>query len=71
MSTKEFTIELMQLLESVKKRHGDNTTVLIRTDCYGVIVQDVVTNKILYDADTLAEFTYKFHPTESDKASEE
>lgn len=62
MSTKKFTIELMKLLKKVKEEHGDNAIVTIRVDDYGVTVEDVVTRKMLYDADTLPEFTWRFYP---------
>ena len=56
----EFTIELLALLASVRAEHGNNALVSIRVDDYGVIIRDVVSNKILYDADTLVEFTHRF-----------
>lgn len=59
-TNKEFTKELIDLLENVKKQYGYNAIVTIRADDFGVIVRDVVSRKILYDADTLVEFTSKF-----------
>ena len=56
----ELTTMLIFLLENVKKKYGRNALVVIRADDMGVIIKDVVSNKILYDADTLAEFTYGF-----------
>ncbi len=61
-NTRELTIGLIQLLDNVKSEHGYAAIVQIRVDDYGVTVRDVTTNKIIWDADTLAEFTYKFLP---------
>ena len=57
----------MKLLKKVKEEHGDNAIVTIRVDDYGVTVEDVVTRKMLYDADTLTEFTHRFHAPADDK----
>ena len=54
------TYYMIELLESVKKEHGHNALILIRANDGGVTIKDVVSNKILYDADTIVEFTYRF-----------
>ena len=54
------TYYMIELLESIKRKHGQNAIVHIRADDGGVTIYDVVTNKMLYDADTLVEFTYRF-----------
>lgn len=61
MEVQEFHTALLSLLANVKEKHGPNVTVSIRVDDYGVIVSDVITGKILYDADTLPEFTWRYY----------
>ncbi len=56
----EFNQALLTLLENVRKEHGDNALVTIRVDDKGVVVIGAVSRKILYDADTLPEFTHKY-----------
>lgn len=62
MTKAEFHRAMLKFLDSVKEEHGQDAVIQLRTDDYGVIIRDITSRKILYDADTLAEFTFKYFP---------
>ena len=61
INSKHLTIGILTLLENTIERYGENAIVHIRADDGGVTIYNVVTNKMLYDADTLVEFVYGFN----------